>query len=260
MRFIKHIFFWYCCAATFAQEQVQVTLTDKISLKDYTFVSVDNFGAIFTIAENAIVKQNHNSEYIYNNYTLGEITSFNTFNPLKLNVFYKDFNTVVILDNRLAEITKVNFNQLQPQRIISHIATAHNNNIWLFNENSRQLELFDFIAQKTSHTSLPLEGIIHDIDSNYNMCWVLTDNFIYGINYFGSIIQKTINKGFTRLKQHHGDLLLQKENSLFILSKSDNKIKAISLPELLIKQFFVTNETLYIYDGEMLHQYQLIND
>jgi hypothetical protein len=33
-----------------------------------------------------------------------------------------------------------------------------------------------------------------------------------------------------------------------------------NLPKILVKQFFVTNQTLYIYDEEFLHHYQLINN
>ena len=42
---------------------------------------------------------------------LGEISSIDAFNALKTTVFYRDFNTVIILDNRLSEIMKIDFNQ-----------------------------------------------------------------------------------------------------------------------------------------------------
>ena len=34
----------------------------------------------------------------------------------------------------------------------------------------------------------------------------------------------------------------------------------LNLPKVLVKQFFVTNQTLYIYDEELLHHYQLLNN
>ena len=51
-----------------------------------------------------------------------------------------------------------------------------------------------------------------------------------------------------------------KENKLFYKAKSAETIVKVKIPELLISQFFVTNETLYIYDGKNVNQYQLIND
>jgi len=46
----------------------------------------------------------------------------------------------------------------------------------------------------------------------------------------------------------------------FYLKNNTWNFIPIKLPNLLINQFFVTNETLYIYDDEFLHQYQLINE
>ena len=57
-------------------------------------------------------------------YSLAACTSADAFNPLKVNLFYKDFNTIAILDNRLAEVFKVDFNSQQPLRLITHVSTA----------------------------------------------------------------------------------------------------------------------------------------
>ena len=75
---------------------------------------------------------------------LGNITSANAFNPLKINLFYKNFNTVIILDNRLAEIFKIDFNTVQPYKNVSHISTGYDNTLWIFNPDLQQLELFDY--------------------------------------------------------------------------------------------------------------------
>ena len=66
-----------------------------------------------------ILKKQEDKLLKYSNLQLGPITSANSFNPLKINVFYKAFNTVIILDNRLAEIYKIDFNQTKPYKNIS---------------------------------------------------------------------------------------------------------------------------------------------
>lgn len=257
MQILKYFIFFFSVVG-WTQTNIEATFIDKTKIEVDNFVGLDNFEQEYYVTSNEFVLNRVSSSLAYSNVQLGELFSVNVFNPLKINVFYRDFNTLVVLDNRLAEITKVNFNELQPQRVISHISTANNNNVWLFNENSQQLEIFDFITLKTHQTSLPLEGKVQDITSNYNMCWVLTDKYIYGINYFGIIFKKEKNQGFTKLKQTNGALILQKGNSLSFLPKNSTEIRQIVLPELLIKQFFVTNETLYIYDHDFLYSYQLI--
>lgn len=259
MQFLKYSFF-FISVIGWSQSTIETNFIEKNNIQVSQYVSIDNFDQEYFIIDNEFTLKARYGELSYSNVQLGELSSVNVLNPLKINLFYQDFNTAVILDNRLAEITKVNFNQLQPQRIISHISTAHNNNIWLFNENTRQLELFDFISLKTILTSLPISGKVKSLDSDYNTCWVLTDEFIYSINYFGIVVRKIKNEGFTSLKQVNDNLVLQKENSLYFLPKNKEETTRIELPELLINQFFVTNETLYIYDHEFLYRYQLITD
>ena len=244
----------------FGQQNILTKFISKQVLKVDTFVDIDRFNTQYSFNNTTFYSKGSKGNFEYSNLQLGEITSVNTFNPLKINLFYKDFNTVVILDNRLAEIKKIDFNTLNPFRIISKISPANDNNIWIFNENTQQLELFDFINNKTKHTTLPIKGNVLDLESNYNFCWLLTDTFIYTYNYFGSLISKQANNGFEQLRETNGNLILKSNNSLFFLSKKANEITELDLPKLLIKRFFVTNETLYIYDDEFLHQYQLINE
>ncbi len=259
MNYAKYIFI-FIAFSLFAQEKIPVKQISKSKYIDQKTVQIDEFGTQYSFNYNTFYSKGTKGNFEYTNIQLGDITSANVFNPLKIYIFYKDFNTVVILDNRLAEIKKIDFNTLNPFRIISKISPANDNNIWIFNENTQQLELFDFINNKTKHTTLPIEGNVLDLESNYNFCWLLTDTFIYTYNYFGSLISKQANNGFEQLRETNGNLILKSNNSLFFLSKKANEITELDLPKLLIKRFFVTNETLYIYDDEFLHQYQLINE
>ena len=58
----------------------------------------------------------------------------------------------------------------------------------------------------------------------------------------------------------NGILFLKKLNDLYYKPKGIDDYIALSLPKNLVKQFFVTNQTLYIYDEEFLHKYQLLNN
>ena len=85
---------------------------------------------LYYLDDNAIYKQSKDGTNInFSNYQLGNVTSANTFNPLKINLFYQDFNYVIILDNRLAEIFKLDFNSIQPYKNITHISTGFDNTL-----------------------------------------------------------------------------------------------------------------------------------
>jgi len=259
---MKHIIFILILLPIigFTQETIEANFVLKSNLKVDELIAIDNFDEIFYIRNNAFVADRKFGTLEYSNIQLGKITSANTFNPLKINLFYKNFNTVIILDNRLAEIFKIDFNKTQVYRNITYASSGNDNTIWIYNQETQQLELFDFKTHQTRATTLPISSHVLDLKSNYNVCWLLTKNYIYKYNYFGSLISKTKNNGYTSLVECNGDIYLKKENSLFYLKKDTDNIVQIKTPKLLINQFFVTNETLYIYDDEFLHEYQLLTN
>jgi hypothetical protein len=229
----------------------------KTKINNKILIALDNFSSTYYLNNNTLIKNTDSDILNYNNLQLGSIESVNVFNPLKINLFYKDFNSVVILDNRLAEIFKIDFNVNKNYRNISHISTGYDNTIWIFNQDTQQLELFDYKANSTKAITLPIQSEVLDLKSNYNYCWLLTKDYIYKFNYFGINMMKVKNDGFNELITLSENLVLKKNNKLFYLEKNESKPKEIQLPKLLINAFFVNNETLYIYDNEYLYKYQL---
>ena len=256
MDFIKHIII-LISFSVFSQQTVETILIKKSELKQETPVGIDAFGTLYTIDHAVLSKRISNKTVTYSNVQLGKITSANIYNPLKINVFYKDFNTVIILDNRLAEIFKIDFNATQPYKNISHISTGADNTLWVFNQDTQQLEVYDYKTRTTRAKTLPIQSPIIDIKSNFNYCWLLTDAYLLTYNYFGILVSKIKNEGYASLAENDENIILKKDNSLFYLKKNTKNTIPISMPDLLIKQFFVTNESLYIYNNETLYQFQL---
>ncbi|WP_299366357.1 hypothetical protein [Winogradskyella sp.] len=233
-------------------------LKDSASLKAKDIFGIDTFGTLYyTTDDNTFNKKTKDTTITYTNFQLSEITTANAFNPLKINLFYQDFNTVIILDNRLAEVFKVDFNTTQPYKNVSFVSTGFDNTLWIFNQDLQQLELYDYKSNTIRLKTVPIQSEILDLKSDYNNCYMLTENYLYIYNYFGSLIAKHLNKGYESLAFSKAHLILKKEDKLFILSKNTDEIKPISHSNLLINQFLVTNETLYIYHDEILRQYQL---
>lgn len=256
---MKPLFYIFFLISTtiFSQESVESILLKTIPFSAERLVDIDNFGTVYYIANNSLYKQTDKETINYSNVQLGNITATNTFNNLKINLFYKNFNTVVILDNRLAEIFKIDFNTQQLYKNVQLVSTGFDNTIWIFNQDLQQLELFDYKTSKTRAAAMPVDSRAIDIASNYNFCSLLTEKSLYIYNYFGSLISKLPNDGFSKIAESNGNLVLKKDNALYYLAKDSSIFIPITLPGLLINQFFVTGETLYIYDFENLHQFQL---
>lgn len=249
--------FLFVISPMFAQKNIETMYIGKTEIKADSVIDVTNFNTQFLIKNNVFIKETRKTVLKYSNIQLGNITSANTFNPLKINLFYKAFNTAIILDNRLTEIFKIDFSTLKDYKNISHISTGSDNTIWVFNQDLQQLELFDYRANKTRIKTLPITSNILGITSNYNACWLLTKDFIYKYNYTGSLLSKTKNTGYTAIKESDQNIILKKKNALFWLPKKTKGFKKLNIPNLLISQFFVTNEIVYIYSDGFLHQYQL---
>jgi hypothetical protein len=252
--FIALLFF---SASLFSQESVDAHLTKSTEISLQSIVGIDNFGIIYLINDNVFHKIDKEKDVTYSNVQLGNITSANAFNSLKINLFYKNFNTIIILDNRLAEVYKIDFNTIQPYKNVSHVSTGYDNTLWIFNIDLQQLELFDYKANNVRVVTMPVQSNVLDIQSNFNFCWLLTEQHLYKYNYFGSIIAKIPNDGITKIAEDNGNLVIKQNGKLLYVPKDSETFLPIPLNELLINQFLVTNETLYIYDSKKLHQYQL---
>jgi len=252
-----HYIFLLLTFSGFAQDNIKTELKSEINFKADSIIGIDNFGTVYYTLNNSLIKIQEDKLLKYSNVQLGNITSANSFNTLKINVFYKAFNTVIILDNRLAEIYKIDFNQIEPYKNVSHVSTGSDNTIWIFNQDLMQLELYDYKTNTTRAKTLPIEDNLLDMVSNYNFCWLLTKTFIYKYNYFGSLVSKFANTGYTKIDESNENLILKKDNTLYFNSKNTETIEPIRIPNLLISQFFVTNQIVYIYTDKVLYQYQL---
>ncbi|MHA7942086.1 hypothetical protein ACJOV8_003325 [Formosa sp. 3Alg 14/1] len=256
MKFLLYAFL-FSTLYVHSQATIKVTLEKSQPLKVSSFIDADALETLYFIIQNEFSKQTTKHTLHYTNLQLGNIHTVNTFNPLRLNLFYQNFNTIIILDNRLAEIFKIDFNTIAPYRNPSHVSTGYDTTLWLFNDNTQQLELFDYKTNTLRASTTPINAEVLDIASNYNWCWLLTNEYIYQFNYVGSLVQKIKNEGFTKLDESNENIVLQKKDELFYLKKGTTNFLKIELPDLLIKQFLLTNETLYIYDLKTLNQFHL---
>ncbi len=252
------VLFLYTTLLVNGQELIDTKFVNQVELKADHIVGIDNFGTLFFTKANTIYKKNKTSTISYNNLQLGELSSANSFNPLKINLFYKELNTAVILDNRLAEIFKIDFNAISTYKNVSHISTGYDNTIWIFNQDTRLLEVYDYKTNTTrAKTQHPITSKILTLKSNYNYCYLLTEDYIMVYNYFGSIVEKLKNNGYTDIEENNGFLYLKKENSLYYLGKEKSNIIPIKTKGISINEFFVTNESLYIYNNESLQEFQI---
>src|SRR5688572_10113253 len=119
------------CIALRAQDPaIPVTLLPDNDYGSRYYAGTDAFGWIYEITDNEFSKRQGTTIVKYRNVALGEIARVDQQNPLQIVLFYRRFNTVVLLDNQLNEIRRINFSEV-PQPVIAEAAgLASQNRLW----------------------------------------------------------------------------------------------------------------------------------
>lgn len=235
----------------------ELSFIEKTPLNADIFLGLDTFNNTYYISNQVLYKKSESNLFNFNEFQLGKINSVDIINPLNVVVFYADFNTVIFLDNNLNEIERIYFNMLSEFKNISTATLAGNNNLWVFNINTQQLELFNYRSLRESVVSQPFPGKLLSQSSNFNYCFVLTENKLRSFNIYGSLIFEKDSNGFEKIVQQNENIIAIKENELFFISENSIKPKKIPLPEINIKDLQLTQDFLYIYDGNYIHTFNL---
>ena len=240
-----------------SEDKLTLKLLSKVVTNQNIIVGIDDLDNLYFINNNELIKSTNEKNYYYKNSLYSSITSIEVENSLKIKLFYEDSNTLIILDNKLSEISKINFNVIDPDKIISKVSASNDNNIWIYNELNSKLELFNYVNKKIKVVNSEVSGEVISLVSNYKYCWVLTDSHIFKFNYFGSLISKLKVTKIQQIENFNNTLIFKRDNQLYYYSEDLLTENKFDLGDLLIKDFFVTNQSLYIYDSEHFIKYQI---
>jgi hypothetical protein len=115
---------------------VTCIITEKANL-----FTTDNIGNLYLVQGDAIRKfDSHcNLQKEFSNKNFGAITSADATNPLRLVIFYRDFNRIIFLDNTLSQ----NGDPVQLEQLGFPMATvaasSHDNGIWIYDQQNFEL-------------------------------------------------------------------------------------------------------------------------
>ncbi|WP_310991418.1 hypothetical protein [Aequorivita marina] len=260
---MKHFFIFFLLISQFGIAQ-SLTSVKTVPFEADRFIGADNYKNLYFIKDRVINKQGPDGDFRFNDLQLGQITSVDIINPLKVIVFFKDTNTVVLLDNKLSEIERINFNNLPQFMNVSTATNAGNKSLWLFDVDTQQLELYNYSVKLQTVVSQPFSGSLISQASNFNYCFVLTENTLRAFNIYGSILNEVDSEGYEKIIQQNENLIALKDNSLYYMpdfAKRNDKIvrktTKLELPIMEIKDLHLSNDILYLYDGKILHTFTL---
>lgn len=247
----RFIFALFICTQVAIGQTFEVA--EKTSITADQFIGYDTYANLYTITGMVLDKVGPSGNFRFTDFQLGNISSVDIINPLNVVVFYADTNTAVLLDNRLTEIERVNFNTLETFANISSARNAGGNKLWLFNADLQQLEIYNYRFNTKSSISLPISEVVSDQASNFNYNYILTSTTIHIYTVFGGLVKSIPFKDGEKLVQHRGTLMVLKENMLYKISENSEEPIQIKTPQISIQDLQLSQDFLYIYDRKNVH-------
>ena len=254
------ILLFFVAGISFSQE-IKTEFISKIPLHADTFIGVDELGHLYYTKDNILYKKRDSDTINYSNVSLGKITSVNIQNPFKIIVFYKDFNSIILLDNNLNELTnKIDLTRETLFNNVQFVSISSENNLWLFSDDTK-LHLYDYKNHSIKVQTQPLnfyQTYFHPktIKSTYKNVWLLSTHGVIQFNEYGNYIQFIDIESITDIFPSKKGFIYLK-NNLFFFWKNKRSVPISLNYTQIIRNVDINHYSVNIFDGKDIYQYRL---
>lgn len=243
---------------SFAQDIETEFVSETLLVAD-KFIGVDELENIYYIQNNILHKKNIREILVYSNLELGEITSVNINNPFKIILLYKDYNSVVVLDNKLNELTNaITFFNTN----ISLVSYASENNLWVYNRDNNILQLYDYKNKTFDLTTQPLSFyqenfMVNGIFSNNENIWLSNQTGILQFNQYISFIKFYDIVNVEKIFPFRNGFVYNQNNKLYFSDNNITSLFSIVFPQGKNEIYF-NKGNIYIFNDDTLFQYKIL--
>ncbi len=259
------IYILFLSQHTIAQQSDSIINTKFISsnvLDANEFIGVDEFKNLYYLKNNTFYKKNNNETLSYTNTQLGKVTSVDIKNPLKIILFYRDFNSVILLDNKLNELSsRIDFKETFFSKNISLLTGTSNNNLWIYSLDDNTLQRYNYNTKRIEFTSQSLSFNqmafkAKKLVSSYKNCWLMGEDSIMKFNEYGTYLNEIIVSGIADIELLKEGFIYLKDKNLY---KYDNDVSTfVKLEkEISIKSFYINKNEIYIFDGTSIFVFSM---
>lgn len=192
------------------------------------FFEIDHMGNVYVVNGSQLSKYNSKGKQVCNfsDSSLGSISSIDVSDPLRILVFYRDFNQIIYLNNKLSSI-------------------------------GNEIDLYDFSDNETEFVCNSQKGGFWMYNSIEKQATHITNN--------GEIADQTILLGsffeeaeITKIYEHNSYLyLLYKNKGMLQLDQNGQFVKKLSFKNL--QDFQLIGNNIYYQDNIGIHLYQALN-
>lgn len=226
-------------------------------------LEIDGFGNMYVITNNEIVKYSAtgNLQKKFSTKRYGKIDFVDAMNPLKLLVYYKDFQQIMFLDDQLTETSSMISIETLGYEQTGLVCSSSNNSFWIYDKQNNELLRFNSDLKPLVKTG-NLKRIL-DIDIKPNFMQE-QNNYIYlncpaeGIlvfDIYGTFYKTIPLKNLKEFNVVNGDIFYFEKNTLKqYQSQTFNTIEKL-FSDTLIKTVYWQNDHFYrVYQDSLVVQ------
>lgn len=250
----------FTITTTLAQNQSQPLIplsTQKIEADQ--FLGFDVLGNLYYLKNKVLFKKNEIQTWQYKNLVLDKITKVDFLNPLKILLFYEDFNTVIMLDNQLNEIQKINFSDNSAPLMIGAIGIASQNRLWIYDRLSQQIGLFDYLKDTFQTITPSFQSAMKHYESNFNSFqWIDEKNNWNSCDIFGKVTAIGTIPDFEQIQFVNNEMILfLKDGKLYLQHIQNQKCYPIATDDKSFESFYYKDQILAIFTATEIKNYKI---
>ncbi|MCE3260401.1 MAG: hypothetical protein K0S12_2042 [Bacteroidetes bacterium] len=182
----------------------------------------DNIGNIYTIKDDELIKYLPNGKQFarYSNLKLGTISHVDASNPLKVLIYYRDFQTIVFLDNQLSQNSDAVSLEKMGYEQTDLVCASVNNSFWIYNKQNNELLRFNENSKKTAATGNLKQVLQTEInpdfmlESNNYLYLNSPDKGIYVFDIFGAFSKIISIKDIHQFQVNENIIYFKRDSSL----------------------------------------------
>ncbi len=261
MKYIFYYLLFLNISICNSQENIiRATQLNSVDFDADVFLGYDGFGNYFYQKNDVLFKIVNATTLQYQNLSLGKLSKVDITNPLKIILFYQEFNSVVVLDNQLNEIQNIQFSKNEIPIVATAIGISAQNQLWIYNSLNQQIGLYDLNSNTYKNLGIPIKETFSYYQTDFNYFnWIDAQNQWLTCNFYGRIFSNgkvEVNQDMQLLERNY--FLYQKENELFLKDRNLDKLYKIQGIEKSFKKFYYKDQILSIFTLKGITNYKIL--
>ncbi|MCK9254384.1 MAG: hypothetical protein M0Q45_10490 [Bacteroidales bacterium] len=261
---MKKIFYIFTlvifCENIYSQEIIKSNYT-----KGLNAFEIDKLNNFYFVKDNQVVKTDFefNKLYDYSDKTFGNITFIDVSNPFRILIFYKDFNIIVFLDNKLAPLRSPIYLDDLNYFSVDALCSSSFESFLIFDSQNTSVNTISKELQ-TTQKGTNLYAVVSDqkarkIKETNNYIFISFENgYIHVLDKYANYIDSFFYEGLIDFDCVNDDLYLLGHNELVAFNIKKERIFYYNFDYDANKGFKIKNNTLYLLNEKSLISFKFL--